>query len=67
MRLLFKTLTYGVLHVGVATGVAYVLTGNLAISLGIGLLEPCVQTLVFPLHEYLWERKSGRIQWFHKH
>ncbi|ESQ77970.1 DUF2061 domain-containing protein [Asticcacaulis sp. YBE204] len=57
MRLFAKTLSYGTIHVAVASTVAYVLTGNWAIALGIGLLEPMVQTLVFPLHEYIWERK----------
>jgi uncharacterized membrane protein len=57
MRLALKTLSYGVLHVGVATTVAYALTGNLVTALGIGLLEPVVQTGVFAVHEWLWERK----------
>lgn len=56
MRTLAKTSTYGVLHVGVATLVAYILTGNLAVALGIGLIEPMVQTVVFYFHERLWER-----------
>lgn len=68
MRLLFKTLSYGIVHIGVATTVAYVLTGNWMIAVGIGLLEPIVQTLVFPLHEWLWERKrGGKIRLFHTH
>ncbi|MBI1362966.1 MAG: DUF2061 domain-containing protein [Proteobacteria bacterium] len=60
MRLLLKTISYGSLHVCVATTVAYTLTGNFALSLGIGLLEPLVQTLVFPLHEWVWEHRSGK-------
>jgi uncharacterized membrane protein len=60
MRLMLKTMSYGTLHVCVATSVAYALTGNLALSLGIGLIEPVVQTAVYPLHEWLWERKSGQ-------
>ncbi|MEM9965561.1 MAG: DUF2061 domain-containing protein [Asticcacaulis sp.] len=59
MRLAAKTLSYGLVHVVVAASVAYVLTGSWAIALGIGLLEPVVQTLVFPLHEKLWERKEA--------
>lgn len=58
MRLAAKTLSYGLVHVVVAASVAYALTGSWAVALGIGLLEPIVQTLVFPLHEKLWERKE---------
>lgn len=57
MRLAAKTFTYAILHVGVATAVAYALTGNIAVALGIGLIEPVVQTFVFALHEHVWERK----------
>ncbi len=56
MRLAIKTASYGTVHIGVATGVAYALTGDLAIALGIGLLEPVVQTVVYAVHERLWER-----------
>jgi uncharacterized membrane protein len=55
MRLALKTLSYGTLHIGVATAVAYALTGNLTAALGIGLIEPLVQTAVFAVHERLWE------------
>lgn len=68
MRLFAKTLSYGTIHVMVASTVAYALTGNWAIALGIGLLEPVVQTLVFPLHEYIWERKvPQKLELFHSH
>lgn len=63
MRLAAKTLSYGLVHVTVAASVAFVLTGNWAIALGIGLLEPVVQTLVYPLHEKLWERKTPAVNW----
>lgn len=57
MRLAAKTFTYAILHVAVATAVAYSLTGNLAVALGIGLIEPIIQTGVFAVHEHIWERK----------
>lgn len=56
MRLVLKTTTYGITHIAVATAVAYVITGNLMMALGIGLIEPIVQTGVFALHDHLWER-----------
>lgn len=67
MRLAAKTLSYSVVHVAVAATLAYVLTGNIAIAIGIGLLEPLVQTLVYPLHEWLWERKAVKVSLFHDH
>lgn len=60
MRLAAKTLTYAVAHVAVATTVAWILTDNFAAALGIGLIEPIVQTGVFALHEHLWERSAAR-------
>ncbi|MEK9751796.1 MAG: DUF2061 domain-containing protein [Rhodospirillaceae bacterium] len=60
MRLALKTLTYGIAHVAVATAVAYALTGNLTASIGIGLIEPIIQTGVFTVHEILWEGRPGQ-------
>lgn len=56
MRQLLKTTTYAVMHFIVAVGVAYGLTGNWHIALGIGLVEPLVQTVAYTVHERLWER-----------
>lgn len=64
MRLLFKTLSYGAVHIVVATSVAYALTGDLLTSIGIGLIEPIMQTGVFALHDWLWE-KDNRNETFH--
>ncbi len=57
MRILLKTLSYGLMHICVAICVAYLLTGNFLIALSIGLIEPIVQTFFFSAHEYLWEKK----------
>lgn len=59
MRLLLKTLSYGATHIAVATTVAYLLTGDLLVAVGLGLIEPIVQTGVFALHEQLWEGRRG--------
>ena len=58
MRLIMKTTSYGILHIFVATTVAYAITGSLTMALGIGLIEPIVQTGVFALHDYIWERNK---------
>ena len=61
MRLAFKTTSYGITHIVVATAVAYTLTQNIAAAIGIGLIEPIIQTGVYSLHEYLWERPKTAI------
>lgn len=60
MRRIAKTSTYCVLHITVATAVAYALSGNWHVALGIGLIEPLVQTGVFYLHETAWESRNMR-------
>ncbi len=51
-----KTLTYSLMHMAVAIIVAYAISGSWAVALGIGLLEPLVQTVFYHLHERLWAR-----------
>lgn len=67
MRILAKTLSYSVMHITIAVTLAYILTGNIAIALGIGILEPVVQSVAFPLHEWLWERKRMKVDLSHGH
>lgn len=56
MRDLAKTATYSATHLTVAVAVAYALTGDWRIALGIGLIEPAIQTVAYLLHEKAWER-----------
>lgn len=56
MIALLKTITYGIMHVCVATLLAYAISGSWAIAFSIGLLEPLVQTFFFYGHERVWER-----------
>lgn len=53
---LLKTGTYGAMHLTVAVAVAYAVSGSWTIALGIGLIEPLVQTFFYDLHERLWRR-----------
>ena len=62
MKLAMKTASYGIVHVAVATTVAYLLTGDFAIALGLGLIEPIVQTVVFAIHERIWEGSAAQPQ-----
>ena len=59
-RDLMKTLSFAVLHFGVAFTVAYALTGSVAIAAGIGLIEPIANTVAFYFHERAWRRVDGR-------
>lgn len=60
LRRLAKTGTYCILHITVATAVAYALSGDWRVALAIGLIEPVVQTAVFYMHETAWESHSFR-------
>ncbi|MBP9941960.1 MAG: DUF2061 domain-containing protein [Comamonas sp.] len=56
-RTLVKTASYYVVHLVVAAGVAYAVTGDAVAALTLSLLEPTVQMLFFFLHEKIWEKK----------
>ncbi len=58
LRLAKKTLSYGIMHFIVATLVAFAITGSWVLAFSIGLIEPMVQTAVFAIHDYVWERKT---------
>tara|TARA_R110000772_G_scaffold41808_1_gene97563 strand:+ start:145648 stop:145881 length:234 start_codon:yes stop_codon:yes gene_type:complete len=53
-RKLIKTGTYSAMHLVVAVTVAYVLTRDWHIALGVGIIEPMVQTAAYMIHEALW-------------
>jgi len=53
-RVLKKTASYSLMHLMVAIGVAYALTGDLRAALAIGLIEPLVQTVAYSFHERAW-------------
>lgn len=51
-----KSSTYAVMHMIVAMAVAFALSGDWRIALGIGLIEPMVQTVAYTIHERFWAR-----------
>ena len=59
-RTLAKTGSYYLLHIAVASVVAYMVTGNWVQALTLSLLEPTVQMVFFYLHEKFWERRAKR-------
>ncbi|MCU0896941.1 MAG: DUF2061 domain-containing protein [Burkholderiales bacterium] len=57
-----KTLSFGAVHMSVAFGVGYAMTGSAAVGGALALVEPLVNTVAYFFHEKLWERihPSGR-------
>ena len=56
MRDLLKTLSFAALHFCVGFVVAYCLTGSLGVALGMALIEPSINTVVFYFHELAWKQ-----------
>ena len=54
----FKPVTYSLMHLTVAISVAYALTRDWRIALGVGVIEPMVQTVAYMLHEKAWSRRT---------
>lgn len=59
-QIALKTMSYGVMHFAVAVTVAFALTGNIAVALAIGIIEPLVQTVFFTVHDRIWTRIEAR-------
>lgn len=51
-----KTVSYALMHLGVAMAVAFALTRNWHAALAIGMIEPMVQTFAYSMHERAWAR-----------
>jgi uncharacterized membrane protein len=57
-----KTTSQILVHMGVAFGTMYVLTGSLAFGGAAAILEPVCNVMVMPLHERLWEKIRTRVE-----
>ncbi len=53
---MLKTCTFTVMHLGIAFGVAYVITGSLVVGGAIAVIEPLCNSFGYALHERVWER-----------
>lgn len=53
-----KTATFAIMHMSVAFGVVYLMTGSIALGSTVALIEPAVNTLAYFVHEKVWERRS---------
>lgn len=60
IHLISKTATYSIMHVVIAFLVAYAISQDWRVALGISLVEPAVQTVAYYFHEKLWSKKSAR-------
>jgi uncharacterized membrane protein len=57
-----KTLSFAAVHMGVAFGVGYAMTGSVAVGGALALVEPLVNTVAYHFHEKIWSRFGGRAQ-----
>ncbi len=54
-----KSATFGVMHLGIAFGVSYALTGSVAIAGAITLVEPAVNTVAHYFFDRWWARREA--------
>ena len=55
-----KSATFGVMHLGIAFTVSYLLTGSVAIAGAITLVEPVANTVAHYFFDRWWERRHPR-------
>lgn len=55
-----KTLSFAVMHMTVAFGVVYLLTGDVLAGGAVALIEPMCNTVAFHFHEKWWSRRTHR-------
>jgi uncharacterized membrane protein len=51
-----KTLTFAIVHMTVAFGVVYLMTGSMVLGGAVALIEPLCNTVAYFFHERVWER-----------
>ena len=55
-----KSASFGVMHLGIAFGVSYALTGNLAVAGAITVVEPVCNTVAHYFFDRWWDRRHPR-------
>ena len=53
---MIKTISFGIMHFGIAFTVAYLLTGDVVIGGALALIEPAVNTVAYYFHDRAWQR-----------
>jgi uncharacterized membrane protein len=56
---MLKTISFAIMHFGVAFTVAYLLTGDVVVGGAVALVEPAVNTVAYHFHERVWARVAG--------
>ena len=54
-----KSASFGVMHLGIAFGVSYALTGSVAVAGAITLVEPVCNTVAHYFFDRWWERRKA--------
>lgn len=54
-----KTLSFGVLHVGIAFGVSYALSGSVAVAGAVTLVEPLCNMVAHYFFDGWWSRREA--------
>ena len=72
-----KTISFAILHFGVAFTVCYLLTGSAVVGGLLAVIEPACNTVVFYFHEKAWKNfeqanpekyaKAVNLGWLHLH
>jgi len=57
-----KSACFGVLHLGIAFGVGYVLTGSVAVAGALTLVEPLLNSVAHYFFDRWWTSRSARLQ-----
>ena len=53
-----KTASFAVLHFMTAFGVAWAMSGSVLVGGAVAMVEPAINTVVYFLHEKVWQRRS---------
>lgn len=54
-----KSATFGLMHLGIAFGVTYTLTGNLSVAGAVTLVEPLCNTVAHYFFDRWWDKKAS--------
>lgn len=57
-----KTMSFGIVHMGVAFAVGYLMTGDITVGGALALVEPLCNTVAFYFHEQVWCRLTSDVQ-----
>jgi uncharacterized membrane protein len=56
-----KSATFGVMHLGIAFGVSFTLTGSVAIAGAITVVEPIVNMVAHYFFDRWWAKRQGAL------